>query len=257
MAYKKTHTTTADATATSPAINTEKAGSLAPKAVKAELMTNRSNSHTSLEGLLEKVGGLVSSFTSKSEDSITATENAVTALMDGSLTINELSSQYGEMTRSEASEKKAQLERVMNSIGVAIEKTHTEREGIKLSKEKALTTLAGLKAAFQIQSETEKVADAQSESLYQMDKHSVKNDSRNQDISFRIDRNRLIGEDNQSALAHKTEMNAIDDRIRQAVRRGATATLNLKNFNADQRETATSRILGKIEEKTKAKGGKK
>lgn len=237
-------------------VNTEAAGSLAvaPPVHHGELVDDRTPADAF--SLLEKASSLVAKFTETADKRIETVEAEMTALMSGEMSIDALAAKYGEMSVSEADALKHQLSRVMNSIEVAIDKTLVERKGVELQKERAFTALAGLKAAFQIQAETEKVADARDEALYQGDVRAQKNVTRNQDIDYRIGWNQLDKEDKDDRLSHKSQMNAFDQKFRAAIRRGAEARLNLRNFQTDRQVTATERIMGKVTEKDKRKKAK-
>lgn len=260
--FQKTHRMGGETTVQEPPtreplnVNTEAAGSLAvaPPVHHGELVDDRGDRDAF--SLLEKASSLVAKFTETADQRVELVEAEMSALMSGEMSIDQLAAKYGEMSVSEADALKHQLSRVMNSIEVAIEKTLVERKGIELQKERTFTVLAGLKAAFQIQAETEKVADARDEALYQGDVRAQKNVTRNQDIDYRIGWNQLDAQDKADRLNHKSQMNDFDAKIRAAIRRGAEARLTLQNFKADRQVTATDRIMGKIEQKTKAKKAK-
>lgn len=264
--FEKTHNLGADvAEPTQPAerqplnVSAEAGGSLAVAArpVKAELVDESEGSDRQVFSLIEKASGLVAKFTASAEDRLSATESAMTQLMSGELSIDQLASQYGELSVAEADAAKIQLSRVMNSLEVQIEKTLVERKGIALNKEKTFTALAGLKAAFEIQAESERVADSRDEALYQSDKRGQNNVARNQDIDFRMASNALDKQDKDGRISHKQQMNTLGDRFRAAVRTGFEAGVKLKEFDAERKVTSTSRIMAGIEKAQQKKGDKK
>lgn len=239
-------------------VSAEAGGSLAVAArpVKAELVDDTGDRQ--VFSLIEKASGLVAKFTATAEDRLAATESAMTQLMSGELSIDQLASQYGELSVAEADAAKLQLSRVMNSLEVQIEKTLVERKGIQLNKEKTFTALAGLKAAFEIQAESERVADARDEALYQGDKRGQNNVARNQDIDFRMASNVLDKQDKDGRISHKQQMNTLGDRFRAAIRTGYEAGVKLKEFDAERKVNSTSRIMAGIEKAQQKKaGGKK
>ncbi len=259
--FKKTHTmdestvTVKEPTPTPTVnINTETAGQMVPVStattVQGELIETRSQLGSSFS-LVEKAAGLVARFTEVADKRIEVVEQEMSALMSGEMTVDQLAEKYGEKNLAEADALKAQLQRVMNSMEVEIAKTQTERKGIEVQKEKAFTALAGLKAAFQIQAESEKVADARDEALYQSDKRSQNNVTRNQDIEYRIGWNELDAADKADKLSHKQQMNSFESAFRAAIRRGAEARLQVRQFQTDRQVTAAQRIMGKIEQKSK------
>lgn len=242
-------------------VSGEVGGSLAVAArpVKAELVDDSEGGSGDRQvfSLIEKASGLVAKFTSAAEDRLAATETAITQLMAGELSIDDLAAQYGELSVAEADAAKVQLSRVMNSLEVQIEKTLVERKGIQLNKEKTFTALAGLKAAFEIKSESERVADARDESFYQADKREQNNVARNQDIDFRMATNALDKQDKDGRISHKQQMNTLGDRFRKAIRTGYEAGVKLKEFDAGRKVSSTTRIMEGIEKAQQKKGGNK
>lgn len=206
--------------------------------------------------LLEKAAGLVAQVTEATDQRIEVVEREMGALLSGQTSIDELVTRYGRMSASEADSLKHQLSEVMHSMDVQIHKSLTERKGIQVQKERAFTALAGLKAAYQIQGESEKVADARDEAEYQGQVREQKNVTRAQDIEFRTGRNQLEKEDKSDRLSHQQQMNSFEQRIRTAIQKGAAARTELQGWKAARAVTATERVIGKIEAKTK-KGGKK
>lgn len=238
-------------------VSSDVGGSLAVAArpVKAELVSDEGDRQ--VFSLIEKASSLVVKFTQTAEDRLAATETAMTQLMSGEMSIDQLASQYGELSVAEADAAKLQLSRVMNSLEVQIEKTLVERKGIQLNKERTFTALAGLKAAFEIQAESERVADARDEALYQGDKRGQNNVARNQDIDFRMASNVLDKQDKDSRVAHKQQMNTLGDRFRSAIRTGYEAGVKLKEFDAERKVNSTSRIMAGIEKAQQKRGAKK
>jgi hypothetical protein len=230
-----------------------------PLEQEAELVTEEAqSSEGKLTSLIEKAASLVDKFTLATSNRLEVVEDKVMQLVDGSLSIEELSQQYGELSVADSDRLKNQLNRVLNSIQVETQKTLVEREGIKLQKERALTGLYGLRAAFEIQSATERTADAQDEANYQADKRAQNNVARDNHIEFLQQRNDLNKADQDNLIQHKTKVNEFRSKMREAVRRGIKADLNIKTFHADRKETAVTRIKAAVEanKQTKAKDKK-
>lgn len=239
-------------------VSSETAGSLAVAnpVHKAELVNDSDRSNDTFS-LLGEASSLVAKFTATADQRVELVEQEMTALMSGEMSVEQLAAKYGELSVAEADAAKHQLYRVMNSLEVEIDKTLVERKGIQLQKEKAFTVLAGLKAAFQVQGEAEKVADARDEAFYQADKRDQNNVARTQDIQYRIGWNALDKAEKSDRLAHKDQMNTIESKIRAAIRKGAESRLTLQSFKAERQTTAVDRILGKVAEKDKKKAAKK
>lgn len=238
-----------------PPINVshDKPGSLAPPPMTAELI--EPNKGDQLFDLIEQASQLVSGFTVSAKNQLQETETMMTRLISGEMSIEELASQYGELSTPEAEAAKSQLARVMNAIAVESDKIDVQTAGIKLQAKRAFAALTGLEEGFKLQAKGEKVADARDEAQYQGEVRNTKNIARDQDIDYRIGYNQLDKEEKDDRLKHKEQMNGIGDQFRQAVRRGANAGLKLKQTQTNAKVNRIDRIIGKPESPKPVKKG--
>ncbi len=242
--------------ATTPAANianTEEPGKMIvvhDSSIEAELVTADSSENRLLK-LGEKLSGMVSVFFDKADDRLGKTEEAIASLLDGQLTVSQLSQEYGSMNLADAIKTRDELQKTMNAIAVSYDKVLVERAGMRLQKEKAWNSLQGLQYAFELQSKAEIVQDSQDERDYQQDKRKEKNTSRHQDIDFRKDINALDKADKSSRVQHKSAMNTLGDRWRAAIIKGVDAGTQVKEFQAEQKIQSRDRILGKLDNKPK------
>jgi hypothetical protein len=216
------------------------------QAISAELIDEQHPQKQDAFKLLEQASSLVAKFTAVTSDRVELVEQEMMGLMSGDLTVDQLQAKYGALDAVEADAIKHQLSRVMNAMGVEIEKTLVERKGIQVQKEKALTALSGLKAAFELQSEAEKVADTRDEAAYQGDKRQQSNITRTQDIRYRSDWNRLDQEDKVDRINHKSQINDIESRIRAVIRKGAQSRLDVQTYKTANQLTVADRIMAKV-----------
>lgn len=225
-------------------IDTDQAGSLAASApvIDGELVSD----NRKLYDLTEKASLMVASFGGKASDRVDQSEKLMAQLVSGEITVDELSSQFGELSIPETEEKKARLARVINAISVECQKLDVEAAGIELQSKKALTALGGLKAAFKVQAEAEKTQDAADDAQHQASIREANNVARSQDVDYRTETNRIDKEDKQDRIEHKTSMLDNAKQFRAATRKGSKAGLELQETKTEQKVNRINRILGKV-----------
>jgi hypothetical protein len=201
---------------------------------------------TKLVKMVEGLEQMIASSVASAEGKLQAISADIEGLTAGKLTVEEISSKYGELTLAQADELTQQLERVNNSLIVEKAKTLTEREAISVKTEQALTQLAGLKSAFILQAAATDVADAKDEADYREQVRDQKNVTRSQDIDYRRVKNELDKADKADKIAHTVSSNETSAAYRSSTREAANASLQLRQYKTAQKVSVTDRILNKV-----------